>query len=68
MLLLNSLFFSSLFFLYDLYLYISYERVDRLWSDEFIGVLNYLSINPNFVFNGDRIAFSTVIERNKSTT
>jgi len=25
-------------------------------------------INPNFVFNGDRIAFSTVIERNKSTT
>lgn len=22
-------------------------------------------INPNFVFNGDRIAFSTVIERKK---
>ncbi|HGZ6422143.1 TPA: hypothetical protein ACOLXO_004619, partial [Vibrio parahaemolyticus] len=24
-------------------------------------------INPNFVFNGDRIAFSTVIERKKRT-
>jgi len=25
-------------------------------------------INPNFVFNGDRIAFTTVIERKKKTT
>lgn len=25
-------------------------------------------INPNFIFNGDRIAFTTVIERNKRST
>ncbi|MBC9222158.1 hypothetical protein IBK32_10680, partial [Escherichia coli] len=24
-------------------------------------------INPNFIFNGDRIAFTTVIERKKAT-